>query len=507
MRKALMRDSTLRDALAFGRPLLAGLFMLGVAGCTSMSADEAAQPPADGSAAAIPPPSSNESFPNLGSVPDQAPAVPSAAERQTVIEGLSSDRSHAHYTDQELNGNTGGAALAPPEPAPAPEIISTEPAPEAAPTQPVETLPETPSEEQPEAAAPTEDQPASATPSETQPLAEPPAPEPSSSEATPDASAPAAAEATTVPPASEPLTQASSAMTAPPPAAPAADGPPPPEPQVAAVPAPAAAVPATSEPTAPSTASMPSQPASAGVPLPGQPGTVVPPVNTAMPSTLPAPSTMPAQPAITAEPIASPPMPAATAMPAMPPATTVASGVPSGPFPYQSASSRPATYASGAVTVDMSAIDGGGAQPYYPASLANAYAPPAYSQPAAYAPGPGAGGPAGMIYFGEGAAGLDASDRAVLQSVAAIYRQRGGYIRLVGHASQDGGGAADFAAQQANLQLSWARANAVARELARQGVDPGAIETAAVGDSQPAYVESSATGEAANRRVEIYLVY
>ena len=191
----------------------------------------------------------------------------------------------------------------------------------------------------------------------------------------------------------------------------------------------------------------------------------------------------------------------------MPPATTVASVVPSGPFPYQSASSRPATYASGAVTVDMSAIDGGGASPYYPASLANAYAPPTYSQPAAYAPATGAGGPAGMIYFGKGAAGLDASAREVLQSVAAIYRQRGGYIRLVGHASQDGGSAADFAAQQANLQLSWARANAVARELARQGVDPGAIETAAVGDSQPLYVESSATGEAANRRVEIYLVY
>jgi outer membrane protein OmpA-like peptidoglycan-associated protein len=165
---------------------------------------------------------------------------------------------------------------------------------------------------------------------------------------------------------------------------------------------------------------------------------------------------------------------------------------------------RPASYASDAVTVDMSAVDrGGGAPSFYPSAMSDAYAPvPTMTQPAmAYSPGSG-GGPAGMIYFGEGGAKLDGSDREVLKSVAAIYRQRGGVIRVVGHSSRDG--AADDAGQQANLKLSWARANAVARELARDGIDPGAIQADALGDSQPIYLETTAAGRAANRRVEIY---
>lgn len=522
MRDALMRVSTLRD-------LLAGLFLLALAGCSATSMDEAAQAPADGSAAAIPPPATEETFPNLGSVPDEAPAVPSAAERQTVIEGLSADRANAQYTDQDLTGNVAGASVAPPEPAPPPEVISTEPPPAAAPTQPVEPAPVTPSE-----AAP-----ASELPAESEPVTEAtPVPDPSSADA-PDAISPTAEAASEEPssaeampdpatPAVEPLTQASSTMTAPPPAAPAPEATPaplPPEPEPAAVPAEAApepapvasiaAAPISAAPSPPPSAPAPSN---SSLPLPGQPGTVIPPVSTHMPATLPPPSPVPPQPAVTAEPVAPPPVPTPTAtmpaasasMPAMPPPTTVTSVVPSGPFPYPQATSRPATYASGAVTVDMSALDGG-APSLYPAAMSNAYAPlpaaPSYAQPAAYSPGAGAGGPAGLIYFGEGAAGLDASDREVLKSVAAIYRQRGGYIRLLGHASQDGGRATGFEAQQANLQLSWARANAVARELARQGVDPGAIETGAVGDSQPLYVESTPVAEAANRRVEIYILY
>jgi outer membrane protein OmpA-like peptidoglycan-associated protein len=529
MRDAPMRVAALREALAFGRPLLAGLLLLGAAGCTVLTPDETAQPPENGSAAAIPPASGNESFPNLGSVPDQAPAVPSATERQNVIEGLSADRANAHYTDQDLKGQPAGVSLAPPEPQPQPQTFSTESAPLAAPTEPVETVPAGSNDTGPTSEAP---------------AVEAPAAETSSADAIPAPSEPAAA----------PLTPAGSAMTSPPPAAPAPDAvPPPPDPEPAAAADPAA--PATAAmpgaPAATQTAeSMPAAPAvtpaaspampstSAALPLPGQPGTIVPPVSTAptqpaaaptpMPAGIPEPaqpgtvipppanppagsiaaSAMPAQPAITATPLAPPP-----SLPVLPPATTVASVVPSVAYPYQSVYSRPASYSSEAVTVDMSAVEGGGAPDFYPAALASAYAPsPATYAPqatvAAYQPAPGvAGGPAGMIYFGEGAAGLDANDRAVLKSVAQIYRQRGGYIRLVGHASQDGGKAAGFAAQQANLDLSWARAKAVASQLVRDGVSPGAIETAGAGDSQPLYVESTAAAEAGNRRVEIYFVY
>jgi outer membrane protein OmpA-like peptidoglycan-associated protein len=216
---------------------------------------------------------------------------------------------------------------------------------------------------------------------------------------------------------------------------------------------------------------------------------------------------MPAQTAI---------LPAMTAMPQ----TTVISGAgtsgggmlyqPYQSQPYQQPTALPASYAGNAVTVDMGAVDrGGGAPSFYPTAMSQAYVPPptpaTLAQPAPMpmpnSPG-AAGGPAGIIYFAEGGAALDARDREVLKSVAAIYRQRGGIVRIVGHSSQDG--ATSLAAQQANLEVSWARANAVARQLAKDGVDPGAIQADAVGANQPLYLETSGAGGAANRRVEIY---
>ena len=40
-----------------------------------------------------------------------------------------------------------------------------------------------------------------------------------------------------------------------------------------------------------------------------------------------------------------------------------------------------------------------------------------------------------VIYFGHGSSQLDGKDRAVLRDVASLHRQRGGTIRVVGHAS------------------------------------------------------------------------
>jgi outer membrane protein OmpA-like peptidoglycan-associated protein len=59
--------------------------------------------------------------------------------------------------------------------------------------------------------------------------------------------------------------------------------------------------------------------------------------------------------------------------------------------------------------------------------------------------------------------------------------------------------------QEANQRISEARANAVARQLMRYGVPEGAIQAAAAGDSQPLYSEVMPSGEAANRRAEVYL--
>ena len=58
-----------------------------------------------------------------------------------------------------------------------------------------------------------------------------------------------------------------------------------------------------------------------------------------------------------------------------------------------------------------------------------------------------------------------------------------------------------------NFKVSLDRANAVATELIRQGVPENRIEIIAQGANQPIYAESTATGEAANRRAEIFIEY
>ena len=56
-----------------------------------------------------------------------------------------------------------------------------------------------------------------------------------------------------------------------------------------------------------------------------------------------------------------------------------------------------------------------------------------------------------------------------------------------------------------NFRISANRAGAVAVELVRLGVDPGALTIDAVGDAQPMYLEAMPSGEAKNRRVEIFV--
>ena len=55
-----------------------------------------------------------------------------------------------------------------------------------------------------------------------------------------------------------------------------------------------------------------------------------------------------------------------------------------------------------------------------------------------------------------------------------------------------------------NFNVSFNRANAVARELVRQGVPSEAVFVAAMSDSQPLYYEVMPAGDAGNQRVEIH---
>jgi len=143
-------------------------------------------------------------------------------------------------------------------------------------------------------------------------------------------------------------------------------------------------------------------------------------------------------------------------------------------------------------------------QPGYPTFGQTTYGQATYGEPAYGATGYG-GQPVGMIYFRDGSAKLSSDDRKVLKQIAEMQRTYGGVIRVVGHASMRTGSMDLASHQQANQRISEARANAVARHLTRLGVPSAAIQVSAVSDSQPVYSEAMPTGEAANRRAEVYL--
>ncbi len=60
--------------------------------------------------------------------------------------------------------------------------------------------------------------------------------------------------------------------------------------------------------------------------------------------------------------------------------------------------------------------------------------------------------------------------------------------------------------KMANFQVSAARADRVVSELVRMGVKKGDIQMAAVSDTEPIYYEFMPSGEAGNRRAEVYLI-
>jgi len=112
-----------------------------------------------------------------------------------------------------------------------------------------------------------------------------------------------------------------------------------------------------------------------------------------------------------------------------------------------------------------------------------------------------------VIYFADGSANLSGRDRHVLRQVAALQQHYGGVIRVVGHASSRTGAMDITRHKLANFTVSLGRANAVAGALMDAGVPGRFLYVGAVSDSQPVYYEIMPTGEAGNRRAEIYMDY
>lgn len=128
-----------------------------------------------------------------------------------------------------------------------------------------------------------------------------------------------------------------------------------------------------------------------------------------------------------------------------------------------------------------------------------------FGQPVAGFADQPSGQPVGLIYFGNGSAKLSADDRRILRQVARMQKNYGGIVRVIGHASSRTEDMPLDRHYKTNATMSQARAQSVAAYLVRLGVDAGVIQVASVSDSRPVYPEFMPSGEAANRRAEIYL--
>jgi outer membrane protein OmpA-like peptidoglycan-associated protein len=174
------------------------------------------------------------------------------------------------------------------------------------------------------------------------------------------------------------------------------------------------------------------------------------------------------------------------------------------PSPSTRSVSRIGNPTFGAPPADIAASLGGGA----PAAMSDGFAPSPLAPIAGTrsAQQVTAGEPVGVVRFKAGSASLSSRERQGLRQIAQVFRQRGGAIRVEGHASSRTRNMDPVQHHLVNFNVSLNRANAVARELVRQGVPEEAVFVSALSDSRPLYYEVMPAGEAGNQRVEVYFV-
>jgi outer membrane protein OmpA-like peptidoglycan-associated protein len=109
------------------------------------------------------------------------------------------------------------------------------------------------------------------------------------------------------------------------------------------------------------------------------------------------------------------------------------------------------------------------------------------------------------IQFADGSSRLSDRDRDVLRGVVDQAKRAGGTLRIIGHASSRTEAKNVARHREANARISAERAAAVARELIRLGMPASSMYVGAVSDADPRYFEFMPTGEAGNRRAEIFI--
>ena len=254
-------------------------------------------------------------------------------------------------------------------------------------------------------------------------------------------------------------------------------------------------------------------------------GTTAPSAATAAAAAAPtAPSA--ARPSVTPAPLPAPPAPVARTSPATGAALSPAPV--SRPPQFAPRPPSPVAPAAGANTVAPLAVRPGpnarsvarignpsfGAPPGDIAAALGAGSPQQASRfgappprvPGTFSNGTAAGGaePFATVRFKAGSAALTGNARQQVRRVAAMFKQRGGAIRVEGHASSRTRNMDPVQHHLVNFNVSLNRANTVARELVRQGVPSESVFVAAMSDSQPLYYEVMPAGDAGNQRVEIH---
>jgi flagellar motor protein MotB len=109
------------------------------------------------------------------------------------------------------------------------------------------------------------------------------------------------------------------------------------------------------------------------------------------------------------------------------------------------------------------------------------------------------------ILFKNGSSQVGKRDRRVLRQVIAQYKKVGGTLRIIGHASRRSGTNDPVIHKMTNFQVSAARAERVAQEFVKMGVKANKLSVGSVSDSEPRYYEYMPSGEAGNRRAEIFI--
>lgn len=111
------------------------------------------------------------------------------------------------------------------------------------------------------------------------------------------------------------------------------------------------------------------------------------------------------------------------------------------------------------------------------------------------------------IPFSVGSASVGRSSRAVLNKVVELYKEFGGVIRVVGHASQRTRDMDPDSHQWVNFNISMDRAENTAILLARLGIPADSIIIMARSDSEQLSREHMPSSESENRRADIYIEY